>query len=259
MNHFRSIFAVPFVSVALIAGSAFMAGCVASPEPDSTIQGAEEALIDESGPLSIPVQSELRMERTGDGEALSLVPDAAWRQLAPGVFESAAQEGASRIVVGAEGHKWAIEQAEKDLADLRARSASQADVDPAASAAIEQLEEQLVKLEQTAQNIAAAPVGTPQALSCDIGFYTGPSSPISGYYGAAALADVACYGGCQTFTISAQACTDYGCSPVYTSSRFVCATPWTYGVARSGTYGASCSSAASVSSVGTASWSGGCG
>jgi hypothetical protein len=257
MNHFRSIFAVPFVSVALVAGSALMAGCVASSEPDSAIDSAEEALVDESGALSIAVQSEVRLERANDGESLSLVPNAAWKQIAPGVFESDAQQGASRIVLGAEGHDWAIAQAEKELSGLRAR-ASNAEEDLAASDAMQQLEEQLAKLKETAQNIAAGPA--PQALSCNIGFYTGPSSPYTGSYGAAALAEVSCSGGCQTFTISAQACTNFGCSPVYSSSRFVCSTPWSYGVAKGGSYGASCSSAASVSPPGiTSSWNGFCG
>lgn len=164
------------------------------------------------------------------------------------------------MIIGAEGHKWAIEQAEKELADLHDRSALLGDNDPAILDAIDKLQEQLEKLDETVQNIAAPPVGTPQALSCNIGFYTGPSSPISGYYGASALAQVSCSGGCQTFTLAAQACTNYGCSPVYSASRFVCSTPWTYGVSRSGSNGASCSSAASVSPPGImSSWNGFCG
>ncbi|MDI1442452.1 hypothetical protein [Polyangium sp. 6x1] len=257
MNNARSTFAIRFFSAALIASSAVMAGCMdASLGPDNV----QEALVDESGALSIPTESEMRLERTGEGEALSLVPNAAWKELAPGVWENGAQDGGSRIVAGAEGHKWAIEQAEKEISELQARSASQAEEDPAVNDAIEQLQAQLANLQEAAQNIAAAPVGTNLTVSCDIAFYTGPSSPYAGYYGAAALAQVACTGGCQTFTISAQACTNFGCSPTYSSSRVVCSTPWTYGVTKSGTYGASCSSAASVSPPGImSSWSGFCG
>ncbi|MRG98057.1 hypothetical protein [Polyangium spumosum] len=253
----RSTFAIRFFSAALIASSALMAGCMdASLGPDNV----QESLIDESEALAIPTGSEMRLERTGEGEALSLVPNAAWKELAPGVFENGAEDGGNRIVVGAEGHEWAIEQAEKELSELQARSAAQVEEDPAVDDAIEQLQAQLANLQETAKSIAAAPVDTNLTLSCNIGFYTGPSSAVSGYYGAAALAQVACTGGCQTFTIAAQACTNFGCSPVYSSSRFVCSTPWTYGVTMSGSYGASCSSAASVSPPGImSSWSGFCG
>ncbi|MDI3287810.1 hypothetical protein [Polyangium sp. 15x6] len=252
MNNAHSIFAVRFFSVALVAGSFVMAGCVASSEPEEAIDSATEALIDESGARSIPGQNEMQLERTGD--SLALVPNAAWKELAPGVWENGEQEGAGRIIAGAEGHKWAIEQAEKELSELQA----QAEEDPAANDAIERLQAQLANLQETAKNIAAAPASL--TVSCNIGFYTGPSSPVSGSYGAAALAQVSCTGGCEMFTISAQACTNFGCSPVYSSSRFVCSTPWTYGVTQSGTYGASCSSAASVSPPGImSSWSGFCG
>lgn len=255
MKNSRSIVVVPFVSVAL----ALMAGCVASQEPDSTIDTAKEVLVDENGAMPILAQSEIQLERTAEGETLALAPNAAWKELAPGVFENDAEEGANRIVIGAEGHKWAIEQAETELSNLREQSELQTDDDQATIEAMKQIEVQIANLQKTAQNIAATP-GTPQAISCNIGFYTGPSSPIAGYYGAAALAQVSCTGGCQTFTVSTQACTNFGCTPVYASSRFVCSTPWTYGVSKSGSYGASCSSAASVSPPGImSSWNGFCG
>lgn len=252
MKNSRSIFAVPFVFVAV----ALMAGCMGSPEPESNIGSAEEAIVDESGVMPVDMQSEIQVTRQADDETLALVPNAAWKEIAPGVFEGGAEEGSSRIVVGAEGHKWAIEQAEKEISNLRERIGLHADQDPAVIEAMKQL----AGLKDTAQNIVAPPVGTPQAVSCNIGFYTGPSSPISGYYGASALAQVSCSLGCQAFTISTQACTNFGCTPVYSSSRFVCSTPWTYGVSRSGSYGASCSSSASVSPPGiTSSWYGVCG
>ena len=252
MKNSRSIFAVPFVFVAV----ALMAGCMGSPEPESNIDSVEEAIVDENGAMPVETQSEIQVTRQTDDEAFAMVPNAAMKEIAPGVFESNADEGANRIVVGVEGHKWAIDQAEKEIVNLRARSGAQADEDPAVIEAMKQL----AGLKNTAQSIAATPVGTPQAVSCNIGFYTGPSSSITGYYGASALAQVSCSIGCQTFSISTRACTNYGCTPVYSSSRFVCATPWTYGVSRSGSYGASCSSSASVSPPGiTSSWNGFCG
>jgi len=240
----------------IIAGAP---GCASVDEAELATNNVEEALVNESGELSIPTQDEVQLERASDSETLSLVPNAAWRELAPGVFENEALEGGNRIIVGADGHQWAITEAEKELADLNLQSAAKGHDDPVILGTIEKMNEQLANLKEIAQNIAA-PVGTPQAISCNIGFYTGPSSPISGFYGASALAQVSCSGGCQTFTIAAQACTNFGCTPVYASSRFVCATPWTYGVSRSGSYGASCSSAASISPPGiTSSWYGFCG
>lgn len=250
MKNSRSIFAVPFVFVAV------MAGCMGSPESESDIANVEEAIVDESGAMPVAMQSEIQVARQADDEAFALVPNAAWKEIAPGVFEGNAEEGSSRIVVGAEGHKWAIEQAEKEISNLREQSGLQADEDPAVIAATKQL----AGLKNTAQNIAAPPVGAPQAVSCNIGFYNGPSSSVTGYAGASALAQVSCSGGCQTFSIATQACTNFGCTGVYSASRYVCATPWTYGVSRSGSYGASCSSAASVSPPGiTSSWNGFCG
>ncbi len=189
----------------LVAGAP---GCTSVDEAEPATIEVEEALVDEAGELSIPTESGVQFERKGDSDSLSLVPNAAWRELAPGVFENDAEEGGSRIIVGAEGHQWAIEQTEKELADLNARSASTEQDEPGILEAIEKLNKQLVNLRETAQNIAA-PGGTPQAISCNIGFYNGPSSSISGFYGASALVQFSCSGGCQTFSASTQACTNF--------------------------------------------------
>jgi hypothetical protein len=262
MNRFYSIFAAPFISTTVIALSALATGCMAAGEPDPATGSAEEAIINETGELSIPAQGGMLLERTGEGDALSPARGAAMKEIAPGVWESESGDGASRIVAGAEGHQWAIEQAKRDLEGLYERSGAQGDseADPAVMDAIKQNEAHLKTLEDAAIAMASATGNAPSAVSCDISFYTGPSSPITGAYGAAGLTQVACYGGCQSFTISAQACTNYGCGPVGTSSKFVCSTPWTFGMAKGGTYGASCSAATSISPPGlTASWSGPCG
>lgn len=262
MKRSSSILAT-FATSIIFAFAAMTTGCAVSSEPEATIDSAEEALINETGPMAIPAQGEMRLERAGDGEAFSLAaPGGAWKETAPGVFESEEGQGASRIVVGIEGHKWAIERAEKDLAALYEKSAGHAGGDPdgAVMEAIQQGEEHLESLKETAEGIASATAPAPQALSCNIAFYTGPSSPIVGTYGAAALTQVACSGGCQFFTISAQACTNYGCTPVNSSSSYVCASPWTFGVTMTGSYGAFCSSATSISPPGISqSWSGSCG
>jgi len=94
------------------------------------------------------------------------------------------------------------------------------------------------------------------AASCSISFVNGPSSPYVGVSGALGAAQVVCSGGCQQFTIAAQACTNYGCSPVYSASNWVCTTPWLYGAWMSGTPGASCSGAANVTPPGVTGSSG---
>lgn len=258
MNRFYSIFAAPFISATVIACGAMATGCMTSSEPDPSIDSAEESIINESGPLSIPTQGGMLLQRTGKGEALSVAPGAGLKETAPGVWEG---DGASRVVVGVEGHRWAIEEAKKNLADLYERSAVQEDGEPDAAVmkAIQQSEAGLKNLEDTAIAIASANADVPSAVSCNVGFYTGPSSAITGSYGAAALTQVSCSGGCQTFTISAQACTDYGCGPVGSSSNYVCASQWTFGMAKNGTPGASCSATTTISPGVTSSWSGSCG
>jgi hypothetical protein len=262
MNRSYSIFAARFFSATVLACSAIATGCMASSEPEPSTDSAEEAIINESGPLSGPMQGNMLIERKGEGEALSVAPGSTMKETAPGVWENETEDGASRIVVGVEGHRWAIEQAKKDLADLYEQSSAQADRenDGAVMEAIKHKEAHLKGLEDTAIAIASATGNAPSAVSCNISFYTGPSSPFTGASGAAGLTQVSCSGGCQTFTISAQACTNYGCSPVGTSSNYVCANPWTFGMAKGGSPGASCYATTSISPPGVSqSWNGSCG
>ena len=137
MNNSSSMFASALALSALFTLSGVMAGCIGSEEPDEATASAEEAIINESGAMSIPAQSEIRLASAGDGSPLALTLDAGWRQLAPGVWESEAGEGAGRIVVGAEGHTWAIERAEKDLSGLYELGAAQADAARVTTAAVE--------------------------------------------------------------------------------------------------------------------------
>src|SRR5690242_18970066 len=137
------MFLVSFISCVVVS----MAGCMGSSEPESTINSAEEAIVDERGPLSIPVQNEMQVERATNGETFAIVPNAAWKEIAPGVFESSEEHGASRVLVGAEGHKWAFERAERDLSNLRERNVMEADEDSVTLDEMKQLEVQIVNLE----------------------------------------------------------------------------------------------------------------
>jgi len=83
-------------------------------------------------------------------------------------------------------------------------------------------------------------LGVPQpegtlGLSCNVGLYAGPSGPVSGIPGAAALAQSSCTGGCASITVRSQACCNGACTPLSISTNnAVCSTPWTAGVIRQG-------------------------
>lgn len=49
-------------------------------------------------------------------------------------------------------------------------------------------------------------------VDCNIGLYTGPSSPIFGAAGSASLAQLSCTGGTITFTVNAQSCVNGTCT-----------------------------------------------
>jgi len=210
---------------------------------------AKQVIPNEAGSSSIAMQSVVHLERTTKGDALSIA-STGWRETAPGVWESSAQESGSRIVIGAQGHQFAIAQAEKDLSALHDRAALRAGGDPAIASAIRQQEAQLKNLQDAAQALAQTPGPVTQAVSCNIGFLNGPSSPLTGFFGALAGSQISCTGGCQTFTVQALACTNFGCTPTVTGSNFVCATPWLFGVAQSGSFGASCAAQTTVTPPG---------
>ena len=255
MSHSNSIVRTSFLSMNLIACGALATGCVASSDLEPTTDTAEAAvsakqvILNEAGSSSIVMQSVVHLERTTKGDALSIASPG-WRETAPGVWESSAQESGGRIVIGVQGHQSAIAQAKKDLAALRDRAALRAGGDPAIASAIGQQEAQLKNLQDAAQALAQTPGPVTQAVSCNIGFLNGPSSPLTGFFGAVAGTQISCTGGCQTFTVQALACTNFGCSPTVTGSNFVCATPWLFGVAQSGTFGAACAAQTSVTPPG---------
>lgn len=234
-------------SMTLIVGGLLATGCMDAPASEPTAEGAEVVVIDERGAVSLPAQAEVRLTRTSAGETFSIASPG-WSETAPGIWSSAAQGDAGGIIVGAEGHRSAIERAEKELAALHDRAARQQD--EAVTRAIAQKEAYLDTLKGTAQAIGTTEDGTALVTSCNIGFLNGPSSPYMGFIGAFGAAQVSCTGGCQWVTIEAEACTNFGCTGVYAASNYVCSTPWTYGVATSGSYGASCYGAARVSPFG---------
>jgi len=223
------------ISMTLVAGSVLATGCMDPVEP--TTSAAEHAIVNRPG-LS-PVAPLQEVQVTGDRVSIA---SAGWAQAAPGMWTGSSAGGAGTVIVGAEGHRQAIAKAERDLAALRA---SGGDVDKA-----QQQEAYLAHLQEAADLISTGPVVT-AAVTCNIGFVIGPSSPlIPGFIGEFAGAQLQCAGGTQVFTVQAQACTNFGCGPVSTFTPTIGATAQLFGTATSGTAGAGCFGQANVSPPG---------
>jgi hypothetical protein len=225
----------PFISMTLVAGSVLATGCVDSAEP--TTSAVEHALVNRPG-LS-PVAPLQEVQISGDRVSIT---SAGWTQAAPGIWSGKSAGGAGTVIVGAEGHRQAIAQAEHDLEALRASGGS---VDQ-----VQQHEAYLAHLQSAADLIATQAI-VPRALSCNIGFVIGPSSGIiPGFVGEFAGVQLVCTGGTQVFTVQAQACTNFGCGPVSTFTPTIGATAQLFGTATAGTAGAGCFGQANVTPPG---------
>lgn len=243
----------PFMAVAMIAFGAVATGCVDSAEPaPSTDQAAaitgQSTILNELGPAKFSMSSQAHLVHTSKGDTLS-AEAMGWKQSAPGVWESSAQAGAGRLIIGAEAHRLAIAEAEAKLTALRQRAASHGS-DPTSAVALLQQEAQLQNLKAASLSIAQRPVEPLADISCDVSFFNLPSSPFLGFIGVLGAAQVSCSVGCETFTIQSIACTDLGCTPVGTATNFVCSTPWLSGVGMAGTLGAACAAGSSVTPPG---------
>ena len=206
---------IRFASTALsLVGIAALAGACAH---------GEGAVDEELAGIESPVAVEpLATYNANDG--LSFVsPDMAanWHEEAPGVWRRA--DGEQRLIIGQEGHRWALAQLDRELAELRA-----ADADASL------IEAKQAKLAGKRDALAKADgVGT--AATCSIGLYTGPSSPFTGLVGGAALAELSCQNGTVIFTVETFVCAGTsGCGSVSRQTAIPTATPALWGQARSG-------------------------
>lgn len=93
------------------------------------------------------------------------------------------------------------------------------------------------------QGIATPTAVVPMPPGCTHKFEIGPSSPITGFNGAAAHVIVTCVQKCHMFVSTVRICTDTGCDQVQSQAGQVCATPVRFGAARPGLKGANCSGA----------------
>ncbi len=225
-------------SLSLFACSALVIGCAAS-------EGElEPQLVDELG-SSFQAQSTVRLVGGAQGEP-QLVGEG-WTQASPGVW----QKGEHRLVMGLEGHRAALSLEEKNLAQLQLVGAE--------ASLVQASEQELARLRDTVASLKES--GPTTQATCNIAFYEGPSSPITGASGVAALAQMVCSDGTQSFTVQSQACVNGACTPIVVQSNAaVGATPWTAGVIVNATAGLPCSGVNVVTPPGVgSSWSGPCG
>lgn len=221
-------------------------GLTASTEAELAAQEAGQySIIDLEGEMSIPASESTRLEQGRDG-TFAIAGGSKWKEVAPGIFEGDTEGGAIQLIAGAEGHQRAIAQAEAEISSLYERVSERGEDDASTLKAIQQKELLLESLKsaQSTTNLSEPP----SAASCNISIYNGPSTPLGLGLppGAAAKADIYCTSGCATFTITAQATTNFGATPVMQQTSNVCATTWTFGVAKEGTPGASCKGAVNV-------------
>lgn len=176
---------------------------------------------------------ELRMGPLPDG-SYGVLGGADGRLVAPGVWEVEAKDGfVQQVVVGQEGQLWLLEQMTAELDALRDRLGAETGQEDALREQIAAVEEAIATTTSSLDELTTGPGGV-QAPSCNISLYAGPSGPVSGIPGAAALAQSSCSGGCATITVRSQACCNGACTPLSIATNTVCASPWTAGVIRQG-------------------------
>lgn len=163
-----------------------------------------------------------------------------WTEEAPGVWR---QRGTGQqLVMGARGHESAVALLRAELDQLRA--------DGAEDGVIQGKQARLADMRAAADK--ARDLNQTEA-SCEIGLYNGPSSPITGYVGGAALAELRCFNGSVMFTVNSQVCistygSSYSCTPTHSQTVIVGSTWRTVGTVSSGS--GLCSSWVSVSPSG---------
>lgn len=212
-------------------GCAMIAGCATSTDGGVVDDEASIAIDTTSMPVLAGVPS-LKFERAPGATDFTVVSPEGWKQVEPGIWEHEVAGVKQQVAVGEQGNRSLIEHAKKDLEALyEMRDGG----DLSVQAKIAQHEEILGGLQTTSKAAAAQPVSS-ATVSCSYGMYTGPSSAVTSppVYGAAALGQVVCSGGCGIFTVTTQACCSGSCTPTNAFTSNVCATPWTAGTLRAG-------------------------
>jgi hypothetical protein len=221
-------------SLALLGTSTGCAVSSSAPETNAAPDMKTETTLVNDDSHATLKGAEMRIERRAGESAVSLVEGSDWHVVAPGVWEIPSADGTTqRVAAGEDGHRWLVEQADAELEGLYAQRDA-GEVKPELDQKIATAETMRKSAEQSMNSAVAGP--SPQAVSCNISLYTGPSSPVTSppIAGAAALGQIVCGGGCMTFTVTSQACCNGYCSGLSAFSRTVCGTPWTAGTIVSG-------------------------
>jgi hypothetical protein len=199
----------------MLSGTLFVAACDDSNQEAVEVAFEGDVLGSELAPMATL--------RPGEGLRFASEEVArAWTQEAPGVWRH--QDSTGRLIVGGEGHQWAAERLEIELAGLYEQGAPESE--------LAAREAQLAAHKEVA---AQADDKASLAASCDISTYNGPSSPYTGFIGGAALAQISCVNGTVIFTVETQVCTGTsGCGPVSRQTAIPDAFPRIWGTARSG-------------------------
>lgn len=218
--------------VSLLISAGLIAGCAATSAPDV----GDDVVINEPATAPLAGAGEMRVERRAGESVFEMVDVPGWRAIQQGVWEYGEGESKQHVVVGEAGHQWLAKQTTDQI------DALQAQVEGSDSA--ESLLQQIEQLEQVNDRVQTALAGERErevappsfATSCNLSLYTGPSGAVTWppLSGAAALAQVVCYGGCATFTVTSQACCSGACTPVAAQTNTVCSSPWLAGSIRAG-------------------------
>jgi hypothetical protein len=229
MKNFTKLGALSLLTSAL--GCAMLAGCAASTDGAVIDDEASVAIDTTSMPLLAGGPS-LKFERAPGATDFTVVNPEGWKQVEPGIWEHEEAGVKQQVAVGERGNRSLITSAKKDLEVLYEKRDSG---DLTVQAKIAQQEEILGGLHTTSKALAAPPVGS-ATVSCSFGMYTGPSSAVTSppLFGAAALGQVVCSGGCGIFTVTTQACCSGVCTPSNAFTSNVCSTVWTAGTVITG-------------------------
>ncbi len=243
----QSIVSNRLICLAMITSSALGAGCMDNPDPAQLANTDLPAIVDGDQITALPGQAELRYTRTADGDSIA-VTSPGWTESSPGLWQGPESNSGATMIIGAAGHRAAIAEGERRLAQLEHQAAQGADT----RAEIEQQSAYLGALKLAEQQIAKQDIArTAEANAlpaiCRFDFYIGPSSPIVGSPGGAALATAVCSQNCQVMTSTSRVCTNIvGCTEVQTQSTLVCGFPVRFGTVAPGTRGFTCAGAATM-------------
>jgi hypothetical protein len=226
----------------MVASAALTTGCMDGLQPMASADTDQAAIVDGHQIAALPVQGGIRYTHTADGDSIA-VTSPGWTESSPGLWTSPDGNSGPTMIVGAAGHRAALVDGERRLAQLEHQAELGADL----GTEIEQQSAYLGTLKHAEQEIAKMTGANALPAICNFSFYTGPSSPITGLSGATALATASCVQNCQVMTSTFAVCTNIvGCTQVQAQTSLVCGLAVRFGMSAVGSRGALCSAAVTM-------------